>query len=189
MTSSGVRCNGDEERLVQDVALGALDTPVGRLTLAVSRVGLCAVRWSPDAPAPHGWPVVRDPVRTAPALAQLDAYFHGELREFDLPLDLRGVRPSSLIVLQALHTTVPYGRSVTYGELADRSRTGVPARGIGSIMGANPIPIVVPCHRVLAQGGLGGYSGGRPGEGVQVKRWLLTMEGVLQPALDGPGGG
>jgi methylated-DNA-[protein]-cysteine S-methyltransferase len=82
-------------------------------------------------------------------------------------------------VLQALYE-IPYGKVVTYGELAARSGTGVPARGIGSIMGANPLPIVVPCHRVVAGNGLGGFSGG---VGVETKRWLLTHEGYLQPTL------
>ena len=77
-----------------------------------------------------------------------------------------------------LYSTVPYGRVVTYGELA--SRTGIPARGIGSIMGSNPIPIVVPCHRVVAGDGLGGFSGGT---GVESKRRLLTLEGYLSPGL------
>jgi methylated-DNA-[protein]-cysteine S-methyltransferase len=84
-------------------------------------------------------------------------------------------------VLSTLFSTVPYGHVVTYGELAERSGTGVPARGIGSIMGSNPIPIIVPCHRVIAGSGLGGFSGG---DGVESKRWLLTLEGYLPPTLD-----
>ena len=88
----------------------------------------------------------------------------------------------------ALYDTVPYGRVVTYGELAARSGTGIPARGVGAVMGSNPVPLIVPCHRVVSGDGLGGYSGG----GVEVKRWLLTLEGALPPTLDwdveaGPG--
>ncbi|QNK82246.1 methylated-DNA--[protein]-cysteine S-methyltransferase [Nakamurella sp. PAMC28650] len=181
MTSSGATGNPNG-----DFALDGVDTPVGRVTVAVSSTGLCGVGWGDRAPVSGRLPTVVDHRRTAPAVAQLDAYFRGELRQFDLPLDLGGVTGSTLIVLQMPLDTVPYGSSVTYGELAHRSNTGVPARGIGSIMGANPIPIVVPCHRVLAQNGLGGYSGGHPGEGLRTKRWLLTLEGVLQPTLDWP---
>jgi methylated-DNA-[protein]-cysteine S-methyltransferase len=97
-------------------------------------------------------------------------------------------------VLRTLHDTVGFGQAITYGGLATRSGSGVPARGIGAIMGANPLPIVVGCHRVLAATGLGGYSGGhreapgelRPGSspyGLETKRWLLTFEEILPPTL------
>lgn len=166
-----------------DVAVGALDTPVGMLSVAVSRAGLTGIRWGrPELPA--GTSVVPEPARVASALEQLRAYFAGELIGFDLPLDLRGMSRGRRMVLQTLYDSVPYGSSITYGELAHRSGTGVPARGIGAMMGSNPLPIVVPCHRVLASNGLGGYSGGRSGEGRETKRWLLTMEGVLPPPLD-----
>ncbi|MGP3920128.1 methylated-DNA--[protein]-cysteine S-methyltransferase [Nonomuraea sp. 10N515B] len=112
-------------------------------------------------------------------VAELNAYFAGELKEFETPVDWRLMSGARLQVLQALHK-VPYGTAVTYGELARLSGSTVPARGIGSIMGSNPIPIVVPCHRVIAGNGLGGFSGG---EGVETKRWLLTYEGYLQPTL------
>ena len=73
--------------------------------------------------------------------------------------------------------------TLTYGELAARSGTGLPARAIGSIMGANPVPLVIPCHRVVAGDGLGGYSGGEPGQEIATKRWLLELEGALPPTL------
>jgi methylated-DNA-[protein]-cysteine S-methyltransferase len=169
-----------------EVAVGVLDTPVGRLAVAVTPLGLAGVGWRDPAELANGRRIVADPGRLAPVLEQLSAYFHGELRRFDLPLDLRRATRSQRVVLQTLYDSVPYGSSVTYGELASRSDTGVPARGIGAVMGSNPIPIVVPCHRVVAHNGLGGYSGGRSGEGLQTKRWLLTLEGVLQPTLDWP---
>ncbi len=85
-----------------------------------------------------------------------------------------------------LAASVGYGETISYGRLA--SRAGLPAasdvpaaRAVGSIMGSNPIPVIVPCHRVLAADGLGGYSGGA---GVEVKRWLLILEGSLPPTLD-----
>ena len=82
--------------------------------------------------------------------------------------------------------TVSYGETVTYGELAQRAVAGpdgirCPARAIGRIMGSNPIPVIVPCHRVVAGNGLGGYSGGT---GIEVKRWLLIFEGALPATLD-----
>jgi methylated-DNA-[protein]-cysteine S-methyltransferase len=87
-------------------------------------------------------------------------------------------------VLTVLAETVRYGETTSYGALARRARLPadqVPARAVGAIMAANPIPVIVPCHRVLASDGLGGYSGG---EGIEVKRWLLILEGSLPPTLD-----
>lgn len=166
-----------------DVTIGGLDTPVGHLSVAVvTGDGLAAVGWGRR---PRRAPAAGDGERVAPVLAQLAEYFAGQRRSFDVPIDWRHVTGSaSAVVLRTLHETVGYGTSVTYGGLADRSGTGVPARAIGGIMGANPIPIVVPCHRVLASDGLGGYSGGSGGNGLEVKRWLLTLEGVLPPTFD-----
>jgi methylated-DNA-[protein]-cysteine S-methyltransferase len=171
----------------ESLALGALDTQVGRLLVAVTELGVTAVGFH-DSPAERArlaevirLPLVDDPGRTAPALGQLAAYFTGELHEFTLPLDWRLTSRLQSQVLATLHESVPYGRVVTYGELGDRSGTGVPARAIGQIMGSNPIPVVVPCHRVVAGNGLGGYSGG---SGIEIKRWLLTLEGALPPTLD-----
>ncbi|TDD73197.1 methylated-DNA--[protein]-cysteine S-methyltransferase [Jiangella aurantiaca] len=167
-----------------DVAVGGLDTPVGRISVAVTRDGLAAVGWG-RRPASGRLPVVDDAERLALVLGQLTEYFAGRRQDFDVPIDWRYVPGSaSAVVLRTLHETVGYGSSVTYGQLADRSGTGIPARAIGGIMGANPIPIVVPCHRVLASDGLGGYSGGSGGNGLEVKRWLLTLEGVLPPTFD-----
>lgn len=175
---------------VDDIAVGGLATPVGRVTVGVTRAGVADVSWGSDAEmaariaARRGPHVVADPERVAPALAQLGEYFTGSRREFGVPVDWRFFSRGQRSVLETLYSTVPYGSSVTYGELAARSGTGVPARGIGAIMGSNPVPIVVPCHRVLAADGLGGYSGGNGDDGLAVKRWLLTLEGVLPPTLD-----
>ncbi|GAA5103208.1 methylated-DNA--[protein]-cysteine S-methyltransferase [Haloechinothrix salitolerans] len=166
------------------LATADLATPVGRVAVAVSDVGVRAIGWgSADELAEHHDVVPDDTGRADAALAQLAEYFAGERRAFDVPLDWGGVTTTQRRVLRALYDRVPYGSSVTYGELATLSGTGVPARAIGSIMGSNPIPIVVPCHRVLAHDGLGGYSGGA-GNGLEVKRWLLTLEGALPPTLD-----
>ncbi|WP_034271948.1 methylated-DNA--[protein]-cysteine S-methyltransferase [Haloechinothrix halophila] len=163
------------------LATADLATPVGRVAVAVSDAGVRAIGWCSAGELADR--AVSDE-RADTVLAQLAEYFRGERREFDVPLDWSGTTETQRRVLRALYEQVPYGTSVTYGELAVLSGTGVPARAIGSIMGSNPIPIVVPCHRVLAHDGLGGYSGGGAGHGFEVKRWLLTLEGALPPTLD-----
>ncbi|WP_055481566.1 methylated-DNA--[protein]-cysteine S-methyltransferase [Sphaerimonospora mesophila] len=171
----------------QTVAFGSVPTRLGDVLAAVTEEGVVATHFH-DEPRVRariagrlGLTVADDPDRTAAARAELAAYFSGELREFGVPIDWRLTSPLQRQVLRTLFDTVPYGKVVTYGELSARSGTGVPARGIGSIMGGNPIPIIVPCHRVVAGNGLGGFSGG---DGVESKRWLLTLEGHLQPPLD-----
>ncbi|MDL9980805.1 methylated-DNA--[protein]-cysteine S-methyltransferase [Microbacterium sp. ASV49] len=156
---------------------GTLASPVGVLGVESDGEAIRRVGWmrAPAAP-PH------DPLLVE-ALRQLEAYFAGALTVFDVPIAVPDRPESTHAVLRTLHETVGFGESVTYGELADRSGTDVPARAIGSIMGANPIPIIVPCHRVVASDGLGGFSGGAPGQGLATKRWLLEHEGVLPPAL------
>lgn len=163
------------------VAIAEVPTPVGPFVLAVTEDGLATCGWGKGENLADrlGLAEVHDRDRTASAVEELNGYFAGQVREFATPIDWRLMSGSRLRVLQALHR-VPYGTAVTYGELAALSGTGVPARGIGSIMGGNPIPIFVPCHRVVAGNGLGGFSGG---VGVETKRWLLTHEGYLQPTL------
>jgi O-6-methylguanine DNA methyltransferase len=127
------------------------------------------------------------------ACGQLGEYFAGQRRSFDLPVDWSGMSAAQRQVLPVLLASAPYGETVTYGALARRAGLAdggkVPAaRVTGQIMGSNPCPIVVPCHRVVAGDGLGGYSGGA---GIEIKRWLLIFEGALPPTLDwdpaGPG--
>lgn len=109
----------------------------------------------------------------ADALQQLDEYFHGRLRHFDLPLKMDHLPPFTAKVLRIL-TQVPYGTTLTYGELAALAGAPRAARAVGRAMAVNPFPIVIPCHRVLgASGKLTGYSGG---EGVATKEWLLHFE-------------
>ncbi|MFC0861307.1 methylated-DNA--[protein]-cysteine S-methyltransferase [Sphaerimonospora cavernae] len=171
----------------ETVAFGSVQTRLGDVLAAVTEEGVVATHFRDDPrvrariAARLGLAAADDPARTAPARAELAAYFHGDLREFGVPVDWRLTSPLQRQVLGTLFTTVPYGKVVTYGELAARSGTGVPARGIGAIMGGNPVPIIVPCHRVVAGNGLGGFSGG---DGVESKRWLLTLEGHLPPTLD-----
>ncbi|WP_309127506.1 methylated-DNA--[protein]-cysteine S-methyltransferase [Microbacterium sp.] len=155
-------------------------TPVGVIGVAGDGEAITRVTWPSGRLSVDAEPA--DPL-LGEALAQLRAYFAGRLTVFDMPIDLGTQGEASRAVLNALHATVAHGETVTYGELARRSGTTVPARAIGSIMGANPIPIIVPCHRVVASDGLGGYSGGPPGEGLLTKRWLLEHEGFLPAAM------
>jgi O-6-methylguanine DNA methyltransferase len=132
------------------------------------------------------------------ACTQLGEYFAGQRRAFDLPVDWSGMSAAQRQVLAVLLASAAYGETVTYGALARRAGLTdggqVPAaRVTGQIMGSNPCPIIVPCHRVVAGDGLGGYSGGA---GIEIKRWLLIFEGALPPTLDwdpagppGPGTG
>ncbi|MFE0748271.1 methylated-DNA--[protein]-cysteine S-methyltransferase [Gordonia sp. NPDC058843] len=156
-------------------------TPVG--TVAVDSDGAAVVRvaWPTDTDATAGGDTA-DPV-LAEAVRQLRAYFDGELTEFDLPVGLDKMSDSARAVLSTLHQEVAHGETVTYGELASMTGTRVSARGVGTIMGINPVPLVIPCHRVVAGDGLGGYSGGSTGRGLATKRWLLEFEGALPPTL------
>ena len=154
----------------------------------VSAVGSIGVLGGPAGVRSVGWRLNPEPASTEPdetvqqAVVQLGEYFAGHRRAFDVPLDLPAMPPATRAVLEALQT-IGYGETITYAQLAVRSGTGLPARAIGSVMGANPVPIVIPCHRVVASGGLGGYSGGEPGRELATKRWLLELEGALPPAL------
>ncbi|MFK0242527.1 methylated-DNA--[protein]-cysteine S-methyltransferase [Microbacterium sp. NPDC090281] len=161
-------------------AFATLPTPVGVIGVVSDGVAITRVSWR--STPPEGAVVASDPLLTE-ALAQLTAYFDGTLQHFDLPVDLGDQTVATRAVLTALYETVAHGETITYGGLAARSGTEVPARGIGSIMGANPVPLIVPCHRVVAGDGLGGYSGGDAGHGLETKRWLLEHEGALPTSL------
>lgn len=144
-------------------------SPLGVLEVEISATGIrtIALGVPNDAVAPPGVP------ETSVAGA-LDAYFAGDLSALDdLPVDLEGRSPFSSAVLVALRT-VPPGSVTTYGELARAVGRAGAARAVGRAVGANPVPLVIPCHRVLASGGeLGGYSAG-----LDRKRWLLAHEGA-----------
>ena len=159
---------------------GTLPTPVGVIGVVSDGTAVTRVTWITEAPA--GAEFGPDPLLSE-ALGQVAAYFAGRLTRFDLPIELGEQTVATRAVLTALYETVGHGETLTYGGLAARSGTEVPARGIGSIMGANPVPLIVPCHRVVAGDGLGGYSGGVPGHGLETKRWLLEHEGALPASL------
>lgn len=124
------------------------------------------------------------------ACVQLTEYFAGQRRAFDVPIDWSAVSRPQYQVLSVLFDSVGFGDTITYGALARRAgvagddgggTAGLPARAVGQIMGSNPVPVIVPCHRVVAGIGLGGFSGGI---GPELKRWLLIFEGALPPTLD-----
>jgi methylated-DNA-[protein]-cysteine S-methyltransferase len=166
------------ERLV-DVAWTTTDTPIGLLTLAATEAGLVRIDFGgPEGALPEladklGRRVIEAPARLDQPRRQLDEYFAGKRHDFDLPLDRSLSHGFRLQVLEEL-STVPYGMVVSYRELAVRVGNPKASRAVGTAMATNPIPIVVPCHRVLRTGGaLGGYGGGLP-----TKRWLLHLEGA-----------
>ena len=108
----------------------------------------------------------------AQAISQLQAYFAGELERFDLPIELRGT-PFQVSVWEEL-SRIPFGSTLSYGELAQRIDRPKAVRAVGAANGANPVPVVVPCHRVIgSDGSLTGFGGG-----IERKKFLLTLEGV-----------
>jgi len=168
----------DGQIMEKELFFDQYDTQVGVFGVLAGPAGVRATGWRLD---PRGASMEPDET-VQQTIGQLREYFAGQRREFDLPLDLPRLPPTTEAVLRAL-MTVKYGETITYGELAKLSGTAVPARAIGSIMAANPVPIIIPCHRVVASDGLGSYSGGEPGRSLETKRWLLENEGALPPAL------
>lgn len=157
------------------LSMATMDTPVGELTLIAGATGLRAVLWPDERDgrvrpgAVTGGGPVADAV-LATAHEQLHAYFAGERREFDLPLDLVGT-PFQRKAWHVLRT-IPFGHTITYGEQARRLGDARKARAVGAANGRNPVSIVVPCHRVVGSTGrLTGFAGG-----LDVKRWLLRHE-------------
>jgi methylated-DNA-[protein]-cysteine S-methyltransferase len=152
-----------------------IDSPIGPLTLIAQDGRLAGVhmeitRYRPDAGV-LGAVVASesDPVLAA-AASQLDAYFRGELTSFDLPLSLAGTQFQRSV--WAALQSIPYGETISYGELARRIGQPSASRAVGLANGRNPVAIVVPCHRVIgADGSLTGYGGG-----MDRKRFLLALE-------------
>jgi methylated-DNA-[protein]-cysteine S-methyltransferase len=119
--------------------------------------------------------VIEAPARLDPVRTELDSYFEGRLRRFESPLDWRLSRGFRREILNET-ARIPFGQTLSYAEIAKRAGSPRAHRAAGSALGANPIPIIVPCHRVLrSDGGLGGYGGG-----LDVKRQLLRLEGALE---------
>jgi methylated-DNA-[protein]-cysteine S-methyltransferase len=173
----------------RDWAWRVLDTPIGPLLLAATRQGLAMVGFHSDEPTTrravsrlqHAFG--REPLpeisHVTTAADELTRYFDGHLRTFAVPLDWSLSAGFNERVLRELAAHVPYGTVVGYQHLADRVGEPGAARAVGAAMGSNPLPVVVPCHRVVASdGGLGGFGGG-----LETKRRLLALEGVLPQPL------
>jgi methylated-DNA-[protein]-cysteine S-methyltransferase len=156
---------------MEDMASTVVDSPIGPLGLVATHDGLAGVRFHANRfPVEGSSPILAD------AAEQLASYFAGELTTFDLPLDLEGSEFQRRCWLAL--ATIPYGRTVSYGEQARRLGYGPEkARAVGAANGQNPLPLVLPCHRVIgADVSLTGFGGGLP-----MKRFLLEHEGALLP--------
>jgi methylated-DNA-[protein]-cysteine S-methyltransferase len=164
-----------------DVGFDVVDSPIGPLFVAASDRGLAAISYDtrPEEQLERlariaGRRVLRSPRSVDETRRELDQYFAGKRRDFDLSLDLRALPPFTVSVLREL-ARVPYGETTTYGELASRVGRPRAARAVGAVMNRNRIPIVLPCHRVVGStGSLVGYAGG-----LDRKTALLRLEGAL----------
>lgn len=169
-----------------DVSYAQLDSPFGTLLIAGTRAGLVRLAF-PEEPvdavlaklalrlSPR---IVSAPAALDPYRRELDEYFSGRRRRFELPLDWSLIAGFGRRVLSAT-AAIPYGGFRFYGEVAAQAGNPRASRAAGNALGANPIPVVIPCHRVLKAGGtIGNYAGG-----AERKRWLLELEGAIQPPL------
>ncbi len=160
-------------------AVLTVDTSIGTIGVESTLAGLRRVHLpSEDARSEESSGAGDASAVAERALAQLEEYVGGRREEFDVALDWTGVDATHRHVLETLREIAPYGVTVTYGELGRRAGVDDP-RDVGVMMARNPIPLVVPCHRVVASDGLGGYGGG-----LELKQRLLELEGVLPPRLD-----
>ena len=172
----------NQEGLV-DVAYATVDTPLGTGLVAATPKGLVRVAL-PNEPIENVLAqlaegvsprVLEFPTRLDEARRELDEYFEGRRDRFELPLDWRLSHPGFYRRVLRATARVPFGEVITYGEAADRAGNPRASRAAGTALGSNPIPIVVPCHRVIRAGGEIGNYGGGP----QMKRFLLKLERAL----------
>jgi methylated-DNA-[protein]-cysteine S-methyltransferase len=149
------------------------DSPIGSLLLAGDSAGLKLVNFQAGThPQPIHSSWTRDPAHFSEPIAQLNAYFAGSLRDFDLALSPSGTT-FQLTVWSELRT-IPFGTTISYGDLAERIGRPKAVRAVGTANGANPIPLIIPCHRVIGSNGkLTGYGGG-----LEIKEKLLAHEGA-----------
>jgi methylated-DNA-[protein]-cysteine S-methyltransferase len=169
-----------------DVAYATLDSPFGPLLAASTPRGVVRLAFPEESEdkvlerlasrlSPR---ILRAPGRLDPLARQLDEYFEGRRHAFDTELDWSLIGPFGRRVL-SVTAAIPYGGVLSYAQVAGEAGSPRGSRATGNALGSNPIPIVIPCHRVLRTGGaLGGYGGG-----LERKRWLLELEGALQPEL------
>jgi methylated-DNA-[protein]-cysteine S-methyltransferase len=178
-TLDALATRAEREGLV-DVAFGQADSPFGPLTVATTDRGLVLLSY-PEYPlddvlgrlardvSPR---VLEAPARIDPIRRELDEYFEGRRRDFETPLDWRLVRGGFFEAILRATAEIDYGATITYRQVAERAGNVKAVRAAGNGLGSNPIPIVVPCHRVIATGGgMGGYTGG-----IERKQALLALE-------------
>ncbi|MGO0059351.1 methylated-DNA--[protein]-cysteine S-methyltransferase [Brevibacillus fluminis] len=170
------------------VGYTAMETPIGSLLVASTEKGLCYIHFSADEDAvrslavwcqKHGLQLpVPDDERNGQAVAELEQYFAGIRRDFTVALDLYGT-PFQQTVWTAL-THIPYGETRSYKDIAEFIGSSKAVRAVGGANNKNPIPLIIPCHRVIGAGGsMVGYGGG-----LSIKEHLLRLEGVLPPATE-----
>jgi methylated-DNA-[protein]-cysteine S-methyltransferase len=170
-----------EEKVDRDVVYARVDSPVGAIWVASTEIGLCKISlgadrsgaflsWLSEHIGPgEAW---EDAELMAVATSQLVEYFSGTRRSFDLPLDVRGTPFQRAVWSQV--SRIPYGATASYGDIAQLVGKPKASRAVGSAVGANPLPIIIPCHRVIGSGGsLVGF-----GAGLDVKETLLQLEGA-----------
>ncbi|MBV6397433.1 MAG: Methylated-DNA--protein-cysteine methyltransferase [Anaerolineales bacterium] len=157
-------------------------TPLGIFWVAMTERGLTAVEWD-QARADFERcliqrlkrPVIYSPGETSLPRLELTSYLRGDSRAFSFPIDWSLLRPFQRAVLEAVYA-IPYGETTTYARIAEQVRRPLAYRAVGRANATNPMPLVVPCHRVIGMDGkLRGYGGG---EGVKTKEWLLKLEGA-----------
>jgi methylated-DNA-[protein]-cysteine S-methyltransferase len=162
-----------------DVAVTTMDSPIGTLLLMATPKGLVRIAFESEnrdevlgEVAQNLSPrILEAPRRLDPVRRELEQYFEGTLHDFDVPLDWSLAGDFARRVLRRT-SRIPYGSVASYGDVANGVGTPRGARAVGNALGSNPIPVVVPCHRVVRTGGaIGGYGGG-----LSRKRWLLALE-------------
>jgi methylated-DNA-[protein]-cysteine S-methyltransferase len=166
-----------------EIYLGELNrTPLGDLRFAVSAQGLVAVEWAKSQPKLDKYllrlkaSIGVSPKITRPYAKEIGEYLKGKRREFTFPIDWSTLKPFQRKALQAVYA-IPYGETRTYAEIAAQIGHPHAYRAVGRANATNPMPLVIPCHRVIgADGKLHGYGGG---EGLPTKEWLLLMEGAV----------
>lgn len=166
-----------------EIAYATFESPLGEGTVAATKQGVLRVvlpgqdrdRSLADLAARLSPRVVEAPGELVEPLRELDQYFSGERHEFDLAIDWRLVDSQFRRGVLEATARVPYGSVITYGDAAERAGNRKAHRAAGTALGSNPIPLVVPCHRVVRAGGVLGNYGGGP----EMKRWLLSFEGAI----------
>lgn len=160
----------------------------GPLAVAVTNQGVCLLQFTDKSPfeieealkkrQPEAW-IKRDQLMTAAIRQELQFYLQRRLSRFTIPLDWRFVAGGFQQQVLKITSRIPYGQVYTYGEIAQKIGKPKSSQAVGQALGANPIPLLIPCHRVVASGGkLGGFSGRAGEDGINLKRRLLQLEGV-----------